>query len=129
MPEKSLRDDTPTDLLRSNLGLVNRADGGRDTDGETGNDSASAEHANILRGALDDGADYPDNAGQLQGDLSGQPVGEEGRSEGADQGAGGHGGRDGALCVRDRMAEIVLVGGCAEDTAHGADIKTEESTA
>lgn len=76
-----------------------------------------------------DSPDDPQNARDLQCDLARVPVGQERAGQRADEAAGGHGRRDGTLCVRQRVIKVALVCFRSQDTAHRADIEAEESAA
>lgn len=108
------RDNAATDLLRRDLGLVDRDNSGGDADADAGDRAADDKHGNAVAGALDSGAvlendgrtgsvgglhgpDHPEDAGALDGGAAGIAVGDEGGKEGAEKGSKGHGGSDGAL--------------------------------
>jgi len=56
------RDNTAANLLGGNLSLVHRHDGAGNTDAQAGNNTTGTQHANVLRRALDDGANDPEHA-------------------------------------------------------------------
>jgi hypothetical protein len=123
------RDNPSTDFLWRNLRLVDWNNGARYANAKPGNHASGAQHPDVLRCALDDGANDPKHARDLERDLPRVLVGDEGGCQRAHQGAGGHGRRYGALAVGYGITEVALVGLGAEDTAHGADVEAEEPTA
>lgn len=122
------RHDTTTDFLGGNLGLVDGNNGGGDTNGQTGDNTANTEHGDAIAGGLEDGANDPDQSGDLDGSATRVLVGNEGGREGADERTSRHGGSDATLAVGGGVVEVVLVGIGAEDTTHGRDIETEQTS-
>lgn len=70
-------DDAAADPSRCQLGEVDADLGRCDTDGETADDAAGDEVADVLRTALDGGSDDPDDCGGHQGVASAPFVGDE----------------------------------------------------
>lgn len=122
------RDHTATDLPGSNLTLVDGHNAGCDADGHASDDTTGTQHPAVYGCALDDGADDPQDAGDLEGDLSREAVGEERAAERANETAGGHRGRDGSLGVAIllRVVEVSSVGLGSEHTTHGRYVKAKQ---
>lgn len=98
-------------------------------DGETADDAADDEVGDVLRRALQDGADDPDDGGDLERAAAAQGVGEKTGDEGSDERAAGHGGGDAALHSRGGVVEELHVGLGADPGAHGADVEAKEHAA
>lgn len=121
-------DDTTTDVLGGNFGLVNGDNHGGETDGDTVDDTADNEHGSVDRSTLDDGTNDPDAGGEHDGALARDLVTEGTGEKGSEEGTGGHGGDDTTLEGRRGVVEVVLVAVGSDDTGHGRDIETKEHT-
>ncbi len=94
-----------------------------------GRDVDEGERKTHNRGALKNTADDPDPPRDDDRPFAADEIGELRDGEGPDEGAGGHGGDDGALSIRGRVAEGVLVSVIGEDAGHGRNVQSEEPTA
>jgi hypothetical protein len=75
---------------RSEFGDVDRNLGGADTDRETVDEAAPNEHADVLRGAGDDGTDDPDSTADLDSPTTTEFVCEITRDKSTDERATRH---------------------------------------
>lgn len=121
-------DNTTTDVLGGNLGLVNGDDHGSQTDSDTVDDTADNKHRSVLGSALDDGSNNPDGRGKHDGALTRDLVTEGTGEKSAKEGTGGHGGDDTTLEGGRGVVEVVLVTVSTDDSGHGRDIETKEHT-
>lgn len=112
------RDNTTTNILGRNLGLVDRNHHGSKTDSNTVDDTTDDEHADVDRGALDDGTDDPDGCCEHDGTFARDIVAEGSCQKGTKKGACGHGGDDTTLEGGRRVVEVVLVALCADHSGH-----------
>jgi hypothetical protein len=91
------RDDSTTDLLWCNFGLIDWDESGGHTDANTGDDSAGNEHADVDREALNESTNNPNDTGELDGVLSRPLVGNWRGDERSKEGSRRHGAGDTTL--------------------------------
>lgn len=70
----------------------------------------------------------PNDRGNLDGNLTTIVVGEVGGDQRTEERASRHGSCDSTLSLILRVAEVTFVGFSPEDSGHGTDIETEQST-
>jgi hypothetical protein len=65
------RDNATADLLGRNLSLVDWDDSRADTDGPSSDNTANTEESNAVGGRLEQGTNYPNEGGDLNGGTAG----------------------------------------------------------
>lgn len=120
--------------------MINRDDGTGQSNSNTGDKSTNNKlfvngipeklnHSDVLRCALNDSANAPDNCTKLDCVFSADFVGKNTGSQSTAEGTTGHGGGDTALLGRIGIIEVGIVLWSSNYTANAANIEPKQHAA
>lgn len=118
--------DSPTDARRCKFSEVNQDLGASDADRKSTDDTANNKMRNILRGALQDGTNHPDDGCYFQSAPTTKLISQVSSNQRTNKGASRHGSSNTTLLSRPRVAKVFEVLVRSDPCAHGTNLEPKE---